>query len=328
MNIKDIIKKMFIILISIFIFLLFEKNIYANKNIINEKIKYNPIYEDFYFNEDYAKDKFKLLKIFENKNKWKDYKIRACKFFISKNFNIDINDIKNTTLINNICILQAKHFLKLKNPNIKTLLYNKIDEYYYYDLYYKFNKIKIKDNILLQPLNNSKTWYKIDEKVAKKIKMYIINYNYINNNIFKANQIMKKDLDLLFVDYELVNRKLPIVNSWYRSVEEQVWLYKYYQKILGKNQKIVAVPWTSEHNLWTALDFKRDEDNYKFLIENAHNYWFIQSFDNKDCLKYWINVEEWHYRWVWTYIANKWKIWKKQNPNLCNIDFYYYIKKI
>lgn len=67
---------------------------------------------------------------------------------------------------------------------------------------------------------------------------------------------------------------------------------------------VVAKPYTSEHNTGLAVDFNGVEDNfyttkeYKWLINNAHKYGFIERYQVK-----WQNVtgviyEPWHFRYV------------------------------
>lgn len=79
----------------------------------------------------------------------------------------------------------------------------------------------------------------------------------------------------------------------------------------------VAAPGTSEHQLGVAVDFKSGNDptasydrfrtspEYRWLVENAANYGFIQSYqDGKESITGYIG-EPWHWRYVGTEHAKK-----------------------
>lgn len=120
-------------------------------------------------------------------------------------------------------------------------------------------------------------------------------------------------------------RKLPI-RSWYRSFIDQNFAYLKHQDLWWS-----ALPWSSEHQLWLAVDFGFndvffDDDGYslitKCLRENANNFWFI--------LSYWkynpfYSYEPWHFRYVWHYMdlfkennfsKTPWELFKNVNNYL------------
>lgn len=67
---------------------------------------------------------------------------------------------------------------------------------------------------------------------------------------------------------------------------------------------VVARPYTSEHNTGLAVDFNGVEDNfyktkeYKWLINNAHKYGFIERYQKKWESVTGVIYEPWHFRYV------------------------------
>ena len=67
---------------------------------------------------------------------------------------------------------------------------------------------------------------------------------------------------------------------------------------------VVAKPYTSEHNTGLAIDFNGVEDNfyktkeYKWLIDNAHKYGFIERYQKKWGSVTGVIYEPWHFRYV------------------------------
>lgn len=99
-----------------------------------------------------------------------------------------------------------------------------------------------------------------------------------------------------------------VIASAYRS-------YWYQKKSISENCKKsgrCAKEWESEHQLWLAVDLREATNEEKFLSkyqkyydrlhENAHRYWFTQSFQKwKDIDGYY--VEPWHWRYLWVNLA-------------------------
>lgn len=134
-------------------------------------------------------------------------------------------------------------------------------------------------------------------------------------NEWKIRKIVIKDLKK-FQDFcfEKTWKKIP-VRSWYRSFYDQQLTFSKYSKNFS------AIPWTSEHQLWLAVDFwtrwaflnhKNFPELTKCFHENSEKYWFI--------LSYWIwnphyNYEPWHFRYVWKKYAKIIKdSWLKNQP--------------
>jgi len=101
-----------------------------------------------------------------------------------------------------------------------------------------------------------------------------------------------------------------VVASAYRS-------YSYQKNSISESCKQnwrCAREWESEHQLWLAVDLWEATNEQKFLSkyqkyynrlhENAHLYWFHQSYQNwREFDGYYI--EPWHRRYLWTWLATK-----------------------
>lgn len=103
-----------------------------------------------------------------------------------------------------------------------------------------------------------------------------------------------------------------IINSAYRSYDDQVELNDYYLKEYGQNyvNKYVAFPGYSEHQTGLAFDVGSRNSNvfasskeYGWMQENAYKYGFIYRFTKKDEFITGFRNEPWHYRYVGCDIA-------------------------
>ncbi len=101
-----------------------------------------------------------------------------------------------------------------------------------------------------------------------------------------------------------------VIASAYRS-------YNYQKNLISESCKQswrCAREWESEHQLWLAVDLWEATNEQKFLskyqkyydwlYENAHLYWFHQSYQNwREIDGYYI--EPWHWRYLGTWLATK-----------------------
>ncbi len=124
-----------------------------------------------------------------------------------------------------------------------------------------------------------------------------------------------KDLDKMISDAKKEGIKLWI-SSGYRDVKLQTKLFN--RQVEREKSKavisqaeaerraanVVARPKTSEHNTGLAVDFNGVEDNfyqtneYKWLINNAHKYGFIERYQKKWKNYTGVIYEPWHFRYV------------------------------
>ena len=103
-----------------------------------------------------------------------------------------------------------------------------------------------------------------------------------------------------------------VINSAYRSYQDQVDLTNYYLRIYGQNyvDKYVAKPGYSEHQTGLAFDIGSRNANvfanskeYVWMQENAYKYGFIRRFTKKKEFLTGFREEPWHYRYVGEEIA-------------------------
>ena len=130
------------------------------------------------------------------------------------------------------------------------------------------------------------------------------------------------DLDRMISDAKKEGIKLWI-SSGYRDVNLQTKLFNRQvereksKAVISEAEaerraaKVVARPKTSEHNTGLAIDFNGVEDNfyqtkeYKWLIDNAHKYGFIERYQKKWKDKTGVIYEPWHFRYVGKEYAGK-----------------------
>lgn len=126
----------------------------------------------------------------------------------------------------------------------------------------------------------------------------------------KLRKEAAENLENLANDFHSHFWKNIVVISAYRS-------YSYQKNSISENCKqtwYCAKEWESEHQLWLAIDLREATNEKKFLSkykeyydrlkDNAHLYWFHQSYQNwKEIDGYYI--EPWHWRYLWKNLATK-----------------------
>lgn len=103
-----------------------------------------------------------------------------------------------------------------------------------------------------------------------------------------------------------------VINSAYRSYQDQVDISNAYLKLYGQSyvERYVAKPGYSEHQTGLAFDIGSRKSNifanskeYPWMMENAHKYGFILRFPKKYETITGFRNEPWHYRYVGKEIA-------------------------
>ena len=103
-----------------------------------------------------------------------------------------------------------------------------------------------------------------------------------------------------------------LINSAYRSYQDQLDIIDYYLRAYGQNyvDKYVAKAGYSEHQTGLALDIKSktvgtfaNSKEYQWMLENAHQYGFIYRFSKRGEFFTGFREEAWHYRYVGKEIA-------------------------
>ena len=117
-----------------------------------------------------------------------------------------------------------------------------------------------------------------------------------------------------------------VINSSYRSYQDQVDIAETYRELYGDNyvEKYVAKPGFSEHQTGLAFDIGSTSSNifanskeYDWMQENAYKYGFILRFPKKYEDITGFRNEPWHYRYVGT------KISKYIHENDITLEEYY-----
>lgn len=154
-------------------------------------------------------------------------------------------------------------------------------------------KVINKDNPIPENMN-------VKTKVCRGKEINAVVYEDLNLMISDA----KKDGILLWISsgYRDMNLQTKLFNR--RTEREKSKDIISDEEAAKRAAKIVAKPGTSEHNTGLAVDFNGVEDNfyktkeYKWLMDNAHKYGFIERYQKKwkDCTG--IIYEPWHFRYV------------------------------
>ncbi|PKP32837.1 MAG: hypothetical protein CVU00_11325 [Bacteroidetes bacterium HGW-Bacteroidetes-17] len=147
--------------------------------------------------------------------------------------------------------------------------------------------------------------YKPDDLI--KIKQ---NWNYHSGD--RPNYLRKdvaKAVNKMFSEAQKAGYSLKILNA-YRSFDTQRLMYLKAIAKNGINQKIVAKPGHSEHQLGTTIDVgsfvpeSNSEEGFastkegKWMMENAKKFGFYQSYTEKNTKVSGYISEPWHYRYL------------------------------
>lgn len=161
-------------------------------------------------------------------------------------------------------------------------------------------KVINKDNPIPENMN-------VKTKVCRGKEINAVAYEDLNLMISDA----KKDGILLWISsgYRDMNLQTKLFNR--RTEREKSKDIISDEEAATRAAKVVAKPGTSEHNTGLAVDFNGVEDNfyktkeYKWLMDNAHKYGFIERYQKKwkDCTG--IIYEPWHFRYVGKEYASK-----------------------
>ena len=164
----------------------------------------------------------------------------------------------------------------------------------------KWNEVCPKELIITNKFNPISDKYKVNTKLCRGKEIDADVCDHLEQMIVDA----RKDDIILWI------------SSGYRSVELQSKLF-YNQVAREKNksvitdeeaekraQTVVALPRTSEHNTGLAVDFNGVQDDfytkkeYKWLMDNAHRYGFIERYQKKWQDKTGVIYEPWHFMYV------------------------------
>lgn len=135
--------------------------------------------------------------------------------------------------------------------------------------------------------------------------------DYSGGEEYKANRVAITALTQMFEAAKVDGLEM-VVNSAYRSYDDQLELIEYYRKWYGDNyvNKCVARAGYSEHQTGLAFDIGStsskvfaDSKEYQWMQENCYKYGFILRFTKKAEGITGYKSEPWHYRYVGKEIA-------------------------
>lgn len=236
---------------------------------------------------------------------------------ITKNYkDVEIDYIlKNEKNVFYLDIIQEKYFI-----------YDKF--YDYLDYFNNHKSILPKEIVEIVNTNINKDFY-TDIKTAdinKKELMLVNKFYYLESSYVPENLIsvplsyaygefgsvkVTEDTYNAFLNLWKASNDAGyylIINSAYRTYDDQQSVYDNYKK-QGTDyaDKIAARPGHSEHQTGYSLDiFEKgysssnfeESDSYRWLLENAHKYGFIQRYPQDKVTITGYNFESWHYRYV------------------------------
>ena len=181
--------------------------------------------------------------------------------------------------------------------------------------------------------NNDYSYYDhdIDTDISKDYlllvnKYYHLGNDYVPDDLVNINnkyyygdghQIRKAAYDAFIDMWNQANMKgiYFIINSGYRSFEDQQEVYDFYKNNYGTTyaDSIAARPGYSEHQTGLSIDIFSTEyttteafknsTHYEWLVNNAYKYGFIQRYqsDTEDVTGF--TEEAWHWRYVGVEVA-------------------------
>ena len=264
--------------------------------------------------------------VIKHTNYIKTYKYKFNKIGYSKEeiklLEKELKDKELDTLLNNKYNKNITKFIKEKY-----FIFKNLNDYLNY---YEDNKDKsITDIVAVVNTNSNNDFYTNTKKtdISKNELMLVNKYNYLTSDYnpndleelsnvyaYGTNQMLRIDAYNAFI--EMWNKATEdgyklIVNSSYRSYEEQEKIYNDYSSWYGKAEadKKAARPGYSEHQTGLALDIQSycsenkefDEcPEFTWLINNAYKYGFILRYPKDLDYITGYNYESWHYRYIGT----------------------------
>ncbi len=212
-----------------------------------------------------------------------------------------------------ISLLKEKYFIE---DNLKD----------YVD-YYLNNDSDYTDTVSIINVGANKDWY-TDTKKTDLSKGHLMLTNKFNSldESYNSDDMVKISNQYSYGDNQMVTEETYnafiemfnaakkedltlIINSSYRSFEDQEETYDYYKSTRGEREadKIAARAGFSEHQTGMAVDIQtygstgatfEEFDEFKWLSENAYKYGFILRYPKGKEYLTGYEYESWHYRYV------------------------------
>lgn len=248
---------------------------------------------------------YKLLKVGYNKD---EVKLLEDLTSESKDYILELEYNKNIPLL-----LKEKYFME---KNLKAYVDYSTD-----------NGRDLTDIVAIVNVGSNNDWYtntkKTDlskENLILTNKFYSLDSSYNSDNMVKVsstysygtNQMLTEDTFNAFLSMWNAAKKenlTLIINSSYRSYDDQEKIYDEYKSTKGEEEadRIAARPGYSEHQTGMAIDIQtygsraatfEEFDEFKWLQQNAYKYGFILRYPKDKEYLTGYEYESWHYRYV------------------------------
>lgn len=290
---------------------------------VKENKTLNAALESEFYNSKYLKN-YSKINFFEHKNLVKNINTLLSKGYSNSDVNIILshgNDSEVTEFAKRERIRYLEEFYEFPYAKLK-----------YYDRYLVYTDETGEDErttVIHVNLNMDKTEYDDAIKVSdfgydmlvnkyhaldesfEPTDLIVIPDEYSGGEEYRANRVAVTALTQMFEAAKAEGYGL-VVNSAYRSYDDQIDIIEYYKKWYGDNyvKNYVARAGYSEHQTGLAFDIGSTSVNvfanskeYGWMLENAHKYGFIFRFSKKAENITGYRNEPWHYRYVGKEIA-------------------------
>lgn len=285
-------------------------------------------------------DKYKSIKFKNQENLIKNinnllskgYTTREISMIIEHGNDSDVTDFSKKDKVKYLEEFYSYPFAKLK----------------YYDRYVKYMNDEGEDEentVIMINLNMDKEEYKDCVKVDDYSIDVLVNKRFCVEKDYQPKDLIsvKKEYTIDGDDNtkgrkEAVNAAIDmikaaekdglklLINSGYRSYDDQQEVYNTYFKLYGENyvKKYVVNPGYSEHQTGLAFDFAsgnknifKESSEYEWMIKNSYKYGFCYRYLKKKENLTGIKNEPWHFRYVGKKIA------KIMNEEDLSLEEYY-----
>ena len=260
-----------------------------------------------------------ITKYVEYKNSYK-YKFKELGYNEKQIEKLEKLDIETKDYI--LTLKKNNYIIKLTEQ--KYFIEKNLNKYLEYK---KKHDKNISDIIAIVNVGANNDWYTNTKKTKIELnelmltnKFYYLDKTYNSDKMIKVsntysygeNQMLTKDTFDAFKEMWTAAKKENlnlIINSSFRSYEDQEEVYNYYKSTKGEEDAdlIAAHAGFSEHQTGLAIDIQtygskaatfETFDEFKWLEKNAYKYGFILRYpkDKEDITGY--EYESWHYRYV------------------------------
>lgn len=188
---------------------------------------------------------------------------------------------------------------KKNSTSLETQENNSTDENKFYN-FSEWNYNNSLETIVVNAGNPLNKNFKPKTKICRGKEVHELACDDLENMISDA----KKDGVILWISsgYRSVDLQKRLFNRQIEREKSKAIISQ--EEAERRASRVVARPYTSEHNTGLAIDFNGVEDNfyktkeYKWLMENAHKYGFIERYQerHKQCTG--VIYEPWHFRYV------------------------------